>query len=157
MRTAVLLCALLWSLVDSQTAPYVRFNEVDLPNHGYVDLSLVGVAEDGGDSVQCHTNLATCCTGAEGNIPSADRPDWHFPNGNGVGFSSGSDDIYMYRGAQRNDLRRRNNALSPSGIYRCEIPIDDGDGDPNTFVRETVYVGIYSSGGGIVCYLLCTV
>ena len=135
-----LLLSLLWSLVDSQTAPYVSFRGETLLNHGYVDLSLVG---DGSDSVQCHTDLMICCTGNEG-IASADRPDWYFPDGDGVGFSSGGGDIYMAREAQRIDLRRRNSAISPSGIYHCEIPTDDGNGG---FVRETVYVGIYGTGG----------
>ena len=125
--------------MDSQTVPYVSFRGETLLNHGYVDISLVGDAEDGGDSVQCHTDLTTCCTSG---LASADRPDWYFPDGNGVGFLSGGGDIYQDRGAQRIDLRRRNNVLSPSGIYHCEIPTDDGD-----LVKETIYVGIYGSGG----------
>ena len=60
--TAVLLvvCLLLWSLVEvhSQTAPYVSFMGEILPNHAFVDLSLVGNANDGSDSIQCHTDLA---------------------------------------------------------------------------------------------------
>ena len=135
-----LLLSLFWSLVDSQTFPYVSFRGETLLNHGYVDLSLVGDAEDGSDSVQCHTDLTSCCTSDLAD--SVDRPDWYLPNGNGVGFSTGGGDIYQFRGAQRNDLRRRNNALTPSGIYHCEIPTDDGD-----LVKETVYVGIYGSGG----------
>ena len=76
-------------------------------------------------------------------LDPVDRPDWYFPDGTvEMGFSSGGGDIYQHRGSQRN--RRRNNVLSPSGIYRCEIPTDDGDGG---FMRETVYVGIYGSGG----------
>ena len=101
----------------------------------------MGDAEDGSDSVQCHTDLSTCCTSG---LASADRPDWYFPDGTEMGFMSGGGDIYQARGAQRIDLRRRNNALSPSGIYHCEIPTDDGD-----LVRETVYVGIYGSGGNM--------
>ena len=129
--------------MDSQTVPYVSFRGETLLNHGYVDLSLVGDAEDGSDSVQCHTDLTSCCTGdIPGAIPSANRPDWYFPNETEMGFSSGSGDIYQARGAQRIDLRRGNNVLSPSGIYHCEIPTDDGD-----LVKETVYVGIYGSGG----------
>ena len=140
----LLLCLLLWSLVDSQTVPYVSFRGETLLNHGYVDLSLVGDAEDGGDSVQCHTDLTTCCSSTEG-IANPDRPDWYFPNGTEVRFIvQGGDIIYQHRGVQRIDLRRRNNALSPSGIYHSEIPTDDDDGG---FVRETVYVGIYGSGG----------
>ena len=142
----LLLCLLLWSLVDSQTVPYVSFRGETLPNHGYVDLSLVGDAEDGGDSVQCHTDLTTCCRDIDGiGDTESERPDWYFPDGTYMGFSRGADDIYQVRGAQRIDLRRRNNADSPSGIYRCEIPTDDGD-----LVRETVYVGIYGSGGTVL-------
>ena len=137
----LLLCLLFWSLVDSQTVPYVSFRGETLPNHGYVDLSLVGDAEDGGDSIQCHTDLMMCCRGSDG-IDEAARPDWYFPDGTEMGFSSGGGDIYQARGAQRLDLRRRNNVFSPSGIYRCEIPTDDGD-----LVRERVYMGIYGSGG----------
>ena len=129
--------------MDSQTVPYVSFRGETLLNHGYVDLSLVGEAEDGSDSVQCHTDLTSYCTSG---LAKNDRPDWYFPDGTPMGFSSGGGDIYQARGAQRNELRRRNNALSPSGIYRCEIPIDDGDGG---FVRETVYVG----SGGILYYI----
>ena len=134
---------LLWSLVwvHCQTEfPYVSFRGETLLNHGYVDLSLVGDAEDGSDSVQCHTDLTSCCTIDD---------YWYFPNGrNEVGFLSGGGDIYQERGAQRIDLRRRNHApfpFSPSGIYRCEIPTNDGG--------ETVYVGIYGSGGIHVCQL----
>ena len=137
----LLLCLLLSSVVDCQTVPYVSFRGETLPNHGYVDLSLVGSAEDGSDSVQCHTDLTTCCTSG---LAAADRPDWYFPNGNWVEFISGGGDIFNRRGAQRIDLHRRNNTVTPSGIYRCEIPTDDGDGG---FMREIVYVGIYGSGG----------
>ena len=53
---------LLWSLVEvhSQTAPYLTFMGETLPNHSYVDLSLVGVFGSG-DEVVCHTDLSTCC------------------------------------------------------------------------------------------------
>ena len=149
MRTGLYLVgSLLWCLVDSQTVPYVSFDNMNLPNHGYVDFSLVGDAEDGSDSVQCHTDLTSCCTSGIAN--SADRPDWYFPDGFQVGFEADDDDIYQRRGAQRHDLRRRNNALSPSGIYYCEIPIDDGD----DFMRERVYVGIYASGGIYYIYIV---
>ena len=142
MRMPVLL-SLLWTLVDSQTVPYVSFRGETLPNHGYVDLSLVGDDEGGSDSVQCITDLASCCTSATG-IPGGDRPNWYFPNGTTL-VEGGN--IYMSRRAQRDDLRRRNNVLSPSGVYRCEIPTDNGDGG---FMRETVYVGIYGSGGNVL-------
>ena len=40
---------------------YVSFMGQTLANHSYVDLSTVGSGYDGSDSVQCHTDLSTCC------------------------------------------------------------------------------------------------
>ena len=143
---APLLLCLLSALVEvhSQTVPYVSFMGTDLPNHSYVDLTLVGTAA--GSSVQCHTDLATCCSGTQG----ADRGDWYFPNGDRLQFSNGPDDIYEHRDAQRVDLRRRNNG-DTSGIYRCDIETDavnDAAGN------ETVYVGLYASGGELCAYIV---
>ena len=70
----MLLC-LLWSLVEVHSQiqyPYVSFMGLNLPNHAYVDLSLVGNDDSDSDSVQCHTDLSTCCTGAQGEH----RGDW---------------------------------------------------------------------------------
>ena len=137
---SVLLC-LLSALVEvhSQAVPYVSFMGTNLPNHSYVDLTLVGSAVNGSDSVQCHTDLSTCCSNAQG----PDRGDWYFPNGSRLQFVADPGDIYLFRGAQRVDLRRRNNG-DTSGIYRCDIEtnaVNDEDG------RETMYVGLYASGG----------
>ena len=139
--TCPLLLCLLSALVEvhSQTVPYVSFMGTNLPNHSYVDLTLVGGAVDGSDSVQCHTDLATCCSRLEG----ANRGDWYFPNGSRLLFDFYGGDIGEWRLAQRVDLRRRNNAAT-SGIYCCTIEtnaVNDDDG------RETVYVGLYASGG----------
>ena len=67
MSARMLLC-LLWSLVE-QTAPYLTFNDSVIPNHAYVDLSLMmypGNDDDNADissTVICHTDLTTCCGG----------------------------------------------------------------------------------------------
>ena len=72
--------------VHSQIAPYVSFMSQTLANHSYVDLSLVDDTS-GSDSLQCHTDLPTCCGSAQGSH----RGDWYFPNGNRLQFN---DDIY---------------------------------------------------------------
>ena len=94
---SVLLC-LLSALVEVhfQTVPYVSFMGTNLLNHSYVDLTLVGRPEDGGDSVVCHTDLDTCSNGTD----RPDRGDWYFPNGDRLQFSDGPDDIYEQREAQ---------------------------------------------------------
>ena len=112
-----------------------------LPNHGYVNLSLVGTANNGSDSVQCHTDLVSCCSSAQG----IHRAHWRPPGS--LLYYDRSSDIYEAHAAQRVDLRRGNNADMPSGIYRCDIPTNAVQGDSDTKVRETVYVGLYASGG----------
>ena len=102
----------------------------------------------GSDSVQCITDLTTCCTGTDG----AHRGDWHFPDGTRLPFSGGGD-TYEFRAAERVELRRRNNANSPVGIYRCDIPtIDVHNNDIS--VRDTVYVGLYTASGGMLLIVL---
>ena len=140
----ILLCT--WSLVEvhSQTHPYLSFMGETLPNHGYVDLSLVGNYVDGRDSVQCHTDLATCCSSTQGT----DRGDWYFPSGDRLQFYGDLGDIYEQRLAQRVDIRRRNNG-DTSGIYRCDMETIavHNDNNTDTTTRETVYAGLYITGG----------
>ena len=142
---SVLLC-LLSTLVEvhSQTVPYVSFMGTNLPNHSYVNLTLVGNALDGSDSVQCHTDLLTCCNQTFG----ADRGDWYFPEGKRLPFN-GDVDIYEFRTAQQVDLRRRKDD-DRSGIYRCTVETNAAHNESG---RETVYAGLYASGGG--CTHMC--
>ena len=131
--------------VHSQTAPYLSFMGETLPNHSYVDLTEVGRPEDSGDSLECHTDLSSCCSGAQG----VHRGDWFAPGSNQrLPFSNEDGDIYEQREAQQVDLRRRNNANSPSGIYRCTIPTDAVHNDNDISVRETLYVGMYATSTG---------
>ena len=138
MRTramSVLLCLLLALVeVHSQTVPYLTFMGNNIPNNSYVDLNTVGTGNT--TEVQCHTDLHTCCSGTDGS----DRGDWFFPSGGRLPFSG---DVYEGRGAQLVVLRYTGGG-GTSGIYRCYIEtvtVNDNDG------RETVYVGLYTSGG----------
>ena len=146
----LLLLSLLWSLVEvhSQTAPYVSFMGENLPNHSYVDLTLVEtVNSDPGNTVRCITDLGTCCGSSQG----AHRGYWYFPDGDSLSLVSPGISIFAVRGAQQVTLRRRNNAMGPSGIYRCDIPTDAVHDDNDLSVGETVYVGLYASGGIHAC------
>ena len=145
---SVLLCLLLWCLVEvhSQTEfPYVSFMGETLPNHAYVDLTEVGDDNgDPGNTVRCHTDLDTCCSSNQGQH----RGDWYFPDGTRLPFS-GLGDTYEAREAQQVDIRHRNYADSPSGIYRCDIPTNAVHDENDISVRETVYVGLYATGGNV--------
>ena len=140
-----------WSLVEvnSQTFPYVSFMNQTLANHSYVDLSLIGrtdvplINENYGDSVECHTDLTTCCNRTYGVY----RGDWYFPNGSRLPFPHMTG-IFESRDSQRVDLRRNKDGLTP-GIYRCDIPTIAVHDVNNTSVRDRpVYVGLYDSDEG---------
>ena len=138
VRSLLLLFLLSLVEVHCQTFPYVSFMGQTLVNHSYVDLSTVGNSSNGSNSVVCHTDLGTCCSGSQG----FHRGDWYFPNGTILPFSG---DMYKARGAQRVDLRRTT-ATGPTGIYRCGIATNAVHG--YTAVRDTVYVGLYTTGLG---------
>ena len=144
----VLLLLLLSFLVEvhpQQDFPYVSFMGQILANHSYVDLSLVGdVLSASNYSVQCHTDLGTCCNRTE----SFHRGDWYFPNGTRLPFSGGGD-TYESHGYQSVDLHRTNNATSPAGIYRCDIATEAVHDNTSALVRDTpVYVGLYNASEG---------
>ena len=143
-----MLCAfvfLLWSHVDvnSQTIPYITFMGQTLPNNSYVDVSLVTDPPSGGEGVQCHTDLTTCCSRHQGN----DSGDWYGPNTEDrLPLESEEESvhaIYEYHGNQIVTLYKRSTAVIQSGIYRCDIAVS-GSG------RGTVYVGLYGTGGIII-------
>ena len=136
----VLALSLLCGLeVDCQTVPYVSLSMgAGLPNHSYVDLETVGISDS--TSVWCHTDLMTCCRINDG----LHRGQWYFPDG--VALQT-REYIYMAEERQRVELRRANSAISPTGIYRCEIPTNAVHNDTDISVRATVYVGLYTSAG----------
>ena len=143
---------LLWSLVEvhSQTAPYLTFMGETLPDHSYVDLSALGEIDNETDHVVCHTDLASCCGGSVN-----DRGYWYFPNGAelpGAGKNGTTDNpivlmrtlllVRLIRGTGPGDV--------PSGIYRCIIEtnaVKGLDNSPEGITGETLYVGVYSTGG----------
>ena len=133
----VLLSALI--VVHTKTFPYVTFLGQSIPNHGYVNLSNVG--SDRNNSVQCNTDLSTCCSGAEGS----ERGDWYFPDETRVAFSEIGNTVYEGRGAQQVLLHYSGN-VGRSGIYRCDIETKKSN-VTNEVGHETVYVGLYINGG----------
>ena len=138
-----LLC-LLWSLVEVQSQteyPYISFMGNTLPNHSYVDFNEVGGNQD--NTVQCHTDLSTCCNTHQ-LVP---RGDWFFPNDTRLPFYNESGDIQESLQPQVVRIRRLNNAIGPSGIYRCFIGTNAVHNDSDPSVGERVYVGLYHNGG----------
>ena len=140
-RAASLLLLVLLSLVEvhcQQIYPYVSFMGQPLANHSYVGISQVGTSDS--STVQCHTDLSKCCTTPQGIYCG----DWYFPNGSRLPFSG---DIYERRGAQRVDLYHISGA-GTTGIYRCDIATRAVHSDSDYSVRDTVYVGLFTSNEG---------
>ena len=102
-----------------------------LANHSYMDISVVGISAS--DSVQCRTNLSSCCSTIEGSH----RGQWYFPNGTTL---ENSNQLAIYQHSLFLSVElHRNSGTRPTGIYRCEIQIYHNGG------RETVYVGLYNT------------
>ena len=99
-------------------------------NNSVVSITDIG---DGEDALLCHTDNTQCCR-VRDNLP--DRVAfglWFFPNGDEVGNDDG--DFFRNRGESIVRLNRRNNAHSPTGRYRCEIPDASSE-------EQTLYVDV---------------
>ena len=134
--------------VQSQTEyPYISFRGTTLSNHSYVDFDDVGENRFGSnnDTVQCHTDLSSCCDTHQ----LSPRGDWFFPNGTRLPLFNESGDIQESVLTQVVHIRRFNNAIGPSGIYRCFIGTNAVHDNNDPSVGEAVYVGLYHNGGGI--------
>ena len=114
-----------------------------LADHSYVNLSTVGSASNNSDSVVCHTDLSTCCSGGQG----VHRGDWFFPGGDRLPFAGSSVPIGLGR-AHQIAIIRRTTATGPTGIYRCRIATIAVHSNSDESVGETVYVGLYTGDGG---------
>ena len=140
------------------TPPYILFrvslslNGDFIPNHGYVVISDIGSTDD--TAFICNTNRFGNRTTYPGSTYFHSGGDWFAPDGTTVG-NIGTDDV---PGFERNRrpmkviLLRRTASDPPSeGIYYCVVEDD-------TFINQTVYVGLYNSGGGGICtciYFIC--
>ena len=150
----LLLLLLLVEVRSQQTFPYVSFSLMGpaLANHSYVNLSTVGSETDNSDSVLCHTDLESCCSGSQ----SIHRGDWYFPAGGVLPFAGPGVPIGEGRSAQIAIIRRTNDATGPTGIYRCRIATLAVHSDTDISVRDSVYVGLYPADGGKLKHRLAT-
>ena len=95
-----------------------------------MNISDIGYTD--GSALLCHTNHI--------RIGAHSGGDWFAPNGTRVNH----DDVKGFtrdRGRMVVRLKRTSTGTPPEGMYRCFI--DDAAGTP-----QTIYVGLYNSGGG---------
>ena len=114
---------------------YLSFNDDIIPNHGYVVINDIGSTDD--TSLICHTNRpATLSNNAHSG------GDWFAPDETRVN----GNDVPGFRRTRGPMMVRllRNTATDPpsEGIYHCLVEDD-------TLTEQTVYVGLYNTGGGI--------
>lgn len=112
-------------------------NGLIIPNNSYIAIRNIGSTHS--SYLLCHTDLTTCCSSGQGHF----RGDWYFPNGTRFQFSG---DINEARTAQRVELRR-NQGISPTGIYHCTIPSNAIHNESDIFVRDSLFVGLYAGEG----------
>ena len=138
--STLLLLPFIIAQVHTLRYPFIRLGESGpaLSNHSYVNLSRV---EDGyRTSLQCHTDLVTCCR----TLVGPDRGDWYFPNGSVLKNARFGGSIFRNLQNQRIDLRRRYSNHDANGIYKCTIETNAVNNETG---REIFYVGLYASGG----------
>ena len=109
-----------------------------IPNHGYAIISDIGSTDD--TALLCNTNRPPNGLSSGGN--------WFGPDGTRVGDTfNGEDNVAGYiRDRDPMVVRlRRNTATDPpaEGIFQCQI-------EDATFLFQTVYVGLYSTEGGMI-------
>ena len=125
---------------------YLTLNGDYIPNQGYVNIGDIGSTDS--TALICNTNRIASFTVSlsEGRMRFHSGGDWHAPDGTRVG-DLGSDDVPGFdrnRGPMMVRLHRNTATGPPSeGIYYCVVEDD-------TFTDQTVYVGLYNSGGGMV-------
>ena len=108
----------------------VRFqlNGQSYGNDSEVLLTDIGVRANI-NALVCLTDSTQCC-----NVNEMQLGEWYFPDGTQVlDGQDPSRDIFRNRGLSVVRLNRRNNATSPTGLYRCEIPDASG-------TTQTIYI-----------------
>ena len=126
---------------------YLSLNN-DIPNHGYVVISDIGSTDD--TALICYTNRPARALYANSG------GDWFGPTGIVVGgLTIGIDNVPGFMRNRDPMIVRllRNTATDPpsgipsEGIFHCAV-------EDATFTVQTVYIGLYNSGGGIYVRLL---
>ena len=114
---------------------YLSLNGEVIPNHGYVNISDIGSSDT--TALLCHTNRPP----HPGSVTSGG--DWFAPDGYRVGNIASTDVPFLRnRGPMVVRLRRNNDSDPDDGIYQCSV-------NDATETTQSVYVGLYSTGGGI--------
>ena len=102
-----------------------------LSGQTYLNNSIVAIIDIGEEdnALLCMTDDPGCC-----NIENNKGGEFYYPNNSAVSYST-TNSLYRNRGPQVVRLNRRNDTLSPTGRYRCEIPDSTGE-------KQNIYINI---------------
>ena len=91
-----------------------------------------------GSSLVCNTTNVNiqCCRGVD-DPNGGGRGEWYLPNGTRI-LNTPDANFYRTRHTQQVRLNRRNNAISPTGVFICEVPNDADSTMPHT---ATIRIG----------------
>ena len=106
-----------------------------LQGRTYLNNSVVAINDigEGDNALLCMTDKPDCCSPLNGTIAQG---EYYFPNNSSVpNGHNKNNSLYRNRGPQVVRLNRRNNVLSPTGVYRCEIPDSSG-------TNRSIYINI---------------
>ena len=101
---------------------------------------------EGRNALLCITSKIDCCKNTK--VPST--REWYFPNGTSVKIEGRRLSFYRDRDPSIVRLNRRNNAASPTGIFKCAIPSST---QLNRITTSTIHIGIYDIGQGKLVFL----
>ena len=116
---------------------FLQLNDDIISNHGYVLIDDIGTSND--DALLCRTNgVATT-----GDI----NTEGHWFSPNGVRVTNDFQGVPGFRRTRSKMVVRllqiyMYTSTPAEGIYHCKVQDD-------TFKLQTVYVGLYNSGGGM--------
>lgn len=139
-RCCMLLLYIILSIIMIKTLVMIEIKIV-LGGHIHDNNTVVNISDIGeqDEALLCYTNATDRCK----NAGQLFVRGWYFPSGVAVKISDYNDSIYRNRDQSVVRLNRRNNATSPSGVFRCAVPDANG-------TSQSIYVGIYPEEGGIL-------
>ena len=92
---------------------------------------------DPGSSLVCvTTNVNTHCCRSADNPNGGSRGEWYLPDGTRI-LNTPDTNFYRTRYNQTVHLNRRNNAMSPTGVFTCVVP-NDADSTMNHIATITI-------------------
>lgn len=96
-------------------------------------VTITDIGEDVHSALLCVTNNINCCESDDSSGV------WSLPNGTSANINGLS--FYQNEGSSVLRLFRRSNSISPSGIFQCQIPDENG-------AQTYIYIGVFSSNAG---------